>query len=131
MTEPDGHPEAPERGAAAHRRRLDRALLELAGADDDPQRPPPRSVLHGLARVGLRLRPLPYYGLLGSIAFCTAVLVPLVWALLWTLVWRHDEVRTMPTITSSLQIGLALGAVAGTLSWLVARLRRLSRWHEL
>ena len=128
-TEPSSTP-ASRGGAAEHRRRLDRALAELAGDDSDPA-PPRRSARHALARAGIRLRPPAYYGLLGACAWYALVLTPTVGALLWAFVWRHDEVRLQPMVTSSLQIGLALGVATGLLSWLIARARRLSRWHEL
>ena len=116
--------------AAEHARRLDRALLELRGRGADPDRPP-RSVLRALARAGLRLRPPYYYPLAGACAHYALLLTPFAGAVAWLLVWRHDAVRPLSLLSSSVQMGLVLGVAAGILSWLVARLRRLSRWHEL
>ena len=123
---PDEPP--PRRDASAeHARKLDAALAELARSDA----PPRRSVLRGLARVGLRLRPAYYYGLLGAWAYYALLLVPLSGLALWVLVWRHDAVRPLSLVTSSLQIGLALGAAAAVLARINARLRRLTPWGSL
>ena len=118
-------------GRAEHARRLDRALLELAGRGDDPHAPPPRSALRALAALGLPVRPPYYWGLLGASLHYALLLTPLVGAALWLLVWRHDQVRVPSMVSSSVQIGLALGVAAGVLSRAVAWLRGLSRWNEL
>ncbi len=133
---------------AEHARRLDRALAELAGErgadsrgrdaedatdDTDGTEAAPRSgsALHVLARWGLRVRPPYYYGLLSAWLYYALLLVPATGAGLWLLVWRHDAVRLLAMLSTTLQIGLGLAFVAAVLCWVVARVRRLSRWDAL
>lgn len=124
-------PAPPTSGPDEHVRRLDAALAELAGDRDAGPARPRRSWLHGLARLGLRVRPPYYYGFLGAWAYYAVLLVPPAGLGMWTLVWRHDDVRPRSMLATSLEVGLGCAAVAALLAMAIARLRRLTRWHAL
>jgi|GEM_PF-3129883 len=110
-----------------YRSRLEAALAEMQAANLTCNSP----LFHVARALGLPLRPTFYLGLVAGTVHYAAMVVPLVGLALWLLVWRHDEVRPMSLISPVLQVAALPSAALALLTWLVARWKRLSRWHEL